>query len=183
MSEKMVGRSASHSRLEAEKHDSTIKDKCSRRKLEKENLRFRAFLKNHAAGEELDRQFLRLHNELFAEYNCCKCGNCCKAYSTTLSEHEVGSIATFLGLSRQEVFEKYLSETTEGCEIKAPCGFLNANGACAIQECKPDECRQFPYTNKPGRLESLLGIVSFAEECPVVFEIIERFKDTYHFRR
>jgi len=153
------------------------------KKLEKENLRFRAFLKNHADDDELDRQFLKLHNELFADYDCCKCGNCCRAYSTTLSEHEVGSIAAFLGLSRQEFSEKYLSETAEGYEIKAPCSFLNANGECAIQECKPEECREFPHTNKPGRLESLLGVVSFAEECPVVFEIIERLKDIYNFRR
>lgn len=153
------------------------------KKLEKENLRFRAFLKNHADDDELDRQFLRLHNELFAEYDCCKCGNCCWAYSTALSEHEIGSIAAFLGLSRQEFLEKYLSESAEGYEIKAPCRFLNANGECAIQECKPEECRAFPHTNKPGRLESLLGVVSFAEECPVVFEIIERLKDTYNFRR
>ena len=153
------------------------------KKLEKENLRFRAFLKNHADDDELDRQFLKLHNELFAEYDCCKCGNCCRAYSTALSEHEVGSIAAFLGLSRQEFSEKYLSETAEGYEIKAPCSFLNANGECAFQECKPEECREFPHTNKPGRLESLLGVVSFAEECPVVFEIIERLKDIYNFRR
>ena len=34
------------------------------RKKEKENLKFRTYLKNHADEDELDRQFLRLHKEL-----------------------------------------------------------------------------------------------------------------------
>lgn len=35
-------------------------------KREDENLRFRTFLKNHADPDELDQQFLALHQELFA---------------------------------------------------------------------------------------------------------------------
>lgn len=35
------------------------------KKKERENLRFRSFLKNHTDDEELDRQFLALYNELF----------------------------------------------------------------------------------------------------------------------
>ena len=58
-------------------------------KREDENLRFRTFLKNHADPDELDRQFLALHKELFAGYDCCRCGNCCRAYSTTLTEEEI----------------------------------------------------------------------------------------------
>ncbi len=114
--------------MEAANHDSAIKGERSREKLKKENLRFWTFLKNHADYDELDQQFLKLHNELFAEYGCCKCGNCCRAYSTALTEHEIGSIAAFLGLSRQEFSEKYLSEAAEGYEIKAPCCGLNETG-------------------------------------------------------
>ena len=105
---------------------------------EDENLRFRIFLKNHADPDELDRQFLALHKELFAGYDCCRCGNCCR--------------------------------------------FLNDDGKCRLQECKPEECKGFPYTDQPHRLESLYSILSAAEVCPVVFEIIERLKELYHFR-
>ena len=153
------------------------------KKLEKENMRFRSFLKNHADYDELDQQFLGLHNELFAGYDCCKCNNCCRAYSTTIQEYEFDSIAGFLGLTKQDFLQKHLVQTSEGYEIKSPCSFLNENGECAIQACKPEECRDFPHTDKPDRLGSLLGIVSFAEECPVVFEMLERLKDIYRFRR
>jgi hypothetical protein len=51
-----------------------------------------------------------------------------------------------------------------------------------IEECKPKTCKEFPHTNKPERLWSLLGVLSFAEICPVVFEILERLKQIYRFK-
>lgn len=65
---------------------------------------------------------MEIHNELFAGYDCCKCNNCCRVYSTSLAESEINLIAAFL------------------------------------------------------------GIVSFAEVCPAVFEILERLKGIYRFR-
>ena len=152
------------------------------KKRESENVKFRTFLKNRADSDELDSQFLALHNELFAGYDCCKCNNCCREFNTTVREDEIDSISAFLGLTKQEFAEKHLVQSAEGYEIKAPCCFLNENGACAIQDCKPAECRDFPHTNKPERLFSLLGVLSFAEVCPIVFEMLERLKRIYGFR-
>ena len=70
----------------------------------------------------------------------------------------------------------------DGLELPEPCRFLNADGKCRLQECKPEECKGFPYTDQPHRLESLYSILSAVEVCPVVFEIIERLKELYHFR-
>lgn len=153
------------------------------KKLEDENLKFRVFLKNHADGDELDQQFLILHRELFSEYDCRQCGNCCRAYSTSLTEDEMDAIAAFVGSTKEEFTRQFLVQGLDGYELKAPCRFLNKDGTCQIQDCKPSECRGFPYTDKSGRLESLLSILSFAEECPVVFEMIQRLKDIYGFRR
>ncbi|MCL2336702.1 MAG: YkgJ family cysteine cluster protein [Firmicutes bacterium] len=154
------------------------------RKNEEANLKFRAFLKNNVDSEELDKHFLQLHNELFAGYDCCQCNNCCREFSATVQENEVDAIAAFLGLSGQEFSEKYLVQSIYGeRELAAPCCFLKENGACAIQECKPAECKDFPHTDKPDRLGSLLGVVSFAEVCPVVFEILERLKKIYRNNR
>jgi hypothetical protein len=36
-------------------------------KVEDENYKFRAYLKNHADVDELDEQFAELHNKLFEE--------------------------------------------------------------------------------------------------------------------
>lgn len=149
---------------------------------EDENLRFRIFLKNHADPDELDRQFLALHKELFARYDCCRCGNCCRIYSTTLTEEEIVNISAYLGMTRQKFLEDHLIRGRDGLELPAPCRFLNADGKCRLQECKPEECKGFPYTERPHRLESMYSVLSAAEVCPVVFEIIERLKEVYHFR-
>ena len=50
------------------------------RKNEGTNYRFRTWLKMNADPEELDEKFFRLHKELFAEYDCNRCRNCCKQY-------------------------------------------------------------------------------------------------------
>lgn len=59
----------------------------------------------------------------------------------------------------------------------------NKNGACEIEKCKPEGCREYPFTNKPERLFSLYSIVDSASVCPVVFEILERLKKIYRFKR
>jgi len=77
------------------------------KKRKNENLRFRSFLKGHADVDELDRHFWELHQKLFSGYDCCKCGNCCRAYSTTLSDAEITAIAKYLSLERQEFITRF----------------------------------------------------------------------------
>lgn len=151
-------------------------------KREDENLCFRTYLKIHADPDELDRQFLALHKELFAGYDCCRCGNCCRTYSTTLTEEEIVKISAHLGLTRQKFLEDHLIRGVDGLELPAPCRFLNADGKCRLQDCKPEECKGFPYTDRPHRLESMYSVLSTADVCPVVLEILERLKEMYHFR-
>ena len=152
-------------------------------KREDENLRFRTFLKIHADPNELDRQFLALHRELFDGYDCCQCGNCCREYSTSLSEDEIVSISAYLGMTRQKVLEDCLIRGRDGLELPAPCRFLDMDGRCRLQECKPEECRGFPYTDRPNRMMSLLSVISAARVCPVAYEILARLKELYHFRK
>lgn len=45
------------------------------RKNEDENFKFRSYLKVHTDEKKLDKQFLRLHRELFTDYDCSKCKN------------------------------------------------------------------------------------------------------------
>jgi Fe-S-cluster containining protein len=156
---------------------------ASAKQYERENLRFRTFLKGRADSDELDAQFLALHNELFAGYDCCQCANCCKRYNVIMEKSEIAPISALLGISPEECANKASARTKEGgYEIKAPCCFLKSDGKCQIQECKPAECRGFPYTNRPDRLHSLMGVMEFAGICPVVFEILQRLKKIYRFR-
>jgi len=161
--------------------------KAKAQRLEEQNYKFRAFLKNRADDDELDAQFLALHKGLFAGYDCCKCANCCSSYSIILASDEAKRIAAFLGLTEGDFAAEYLTGSSADEEKPykfkdKPCSFLGADGRCRIQECKPDVCKGFPFTDKPGRLSSMIGIINHAEVCPVVFEILERLKVMYRFR-
>jgi len=146
-----------------------------------QNYKFRTFLKRRADVDKLDAQFLELHNELFANYDCCKCNNCCKTYDVILKDDEITDISRYLGKAENDFINECLTKSDEGgYKIKGkPCSFLSADGKCEIQECKPSECKGFPFTDRPNRLSSMLSILDFAEECPVVFEILERLKRIY----
>lgn len=146
---------------------------------ERENYRFRRYLKSHADGDKLDSQFWQLHQELFASYDCSQCRNCCKQFCTSMTLPEIAAASDKLGMTGDEFAERYL---TENMELAAPCPFLLPGGTCQIEDCKPEECRSFPYTDREDRLGSLLSILCFAEVCPVVFEMLEWLKEFYHFR-
>ena len=70
---------------------------------ENQNLRFRSWLKWHVSEKELDEAFRELHEELFANYNCCQCGNCCRMYRTTVEPSEMERIAEALGITVEEL--------------------------------------------------------------------------------
>jgi len=162
-----------------------VKDKAQ--KLEEQNYKFRTFLKNRVDGDELDAQFFSLHKELFTDYDCCKCANCCKSYSVFLDNDDVKRIASHLGLSESDFVAKYLIQAEPDEEMpymfkEKPCSFLCNDGRCQIQNSKPDACSAFPFTDQPDRLSSMYSIIGHAEICPVVFEILERLKVIYRFR-
>lgn len=64
-----------------------------------------------------------------------------------------------------------------------PCDFLKADGACSLGECRTENCKKFPYTDQPERLQSLYSVLDAIEVCPVVFEIWERLKEIYGFHK
>ena len=156
------------------------------KKREDENYKFRSFLKGHADEEELDKQFLRLHKELFADYDCNKCRNCCKMYKGSIPEEDVEKDAEYLDITVEQFIDFFLEK--ESCGIgyhtkHMPCDFLQEDGNCKLVDCKPDSCKKYPYTDQPERLCSLLGMLDTVAICPVAFEIFERLKQEYGFRR
>jgi Fe-S-cluster containining protein len=156
-------------------------------KLEEQNYKFRTFLKNRADSDELDAQFLFFLNVLFAGYDSFYCSNCCKTYGIILDNDEVKRIAAFLELTESDFSTQYLTNADADDEKpykfkEKPCSFLGDGGRCRIQDCKPDVCTGYPYTDQPDRLSSMYGVLEHAEVCPIVFEILERLKVMYGFR-
>ena len=150
---------------------------------EAENWAFRTYLKNHADPDQLDEQFHLLHDELFAQYDCSQCRNCCKQLVASIEEDEISPAAALLGLSDAEFKARYLKEESgEYIFTTKPCCFLDTEDNCMIEPCMPESCRNYPYTNKPDRVFSLINTIESTSICPVVFEMIERLKKLYHWR-
>ena len=134
------------------------KVKFEAKKKENENIEFRTFLKCNADEKELDEQFKKLHEELFAKY---------------------------LGITKEELIKSYLmKKESENIYVTNhhPCDFLKKDGNCKLGEYKPENCRKYPYTDQPERLHSLYSVLETVEVCPIAFEIYERLKKEYGFR-
>lgn len=152
---------------------------------EEENLRFRTYLKGHADLDILDKQFKELHEKYFKIYNCKDCRNCCKKLNISMTEEELDTICNKLNLDKEELISKELEINTSGkYSFKCNrCKFLDDDNNCLAENCLPESCRDYPYTNKSERLFSLYGIIGNASICPVVYEILEELKKIYHFKR
>lgn len=141
-------------------------------------------MKCHADEDKLDRQFLRLHKELFAGYDCSKCRNCCKVYKGSIPAEDIDRDAKYLGIIPEQFIDTYLQEEYDmNYQTKhKPCDFLQEDGKCKLGDCKPDSCKKYPYTDQTERLSSLLSVLDVIGICPVTFEIFERLKKEYGFR-
>ena len=153
-------------------------------KQEEENWMFRTFLKMCADEKELDKQFKRLHEEIFSQYDCSKCRNCCREYTIEIPKKDLEKIAKKLEMSKSLVISTFLKKEPKNENYLTQgdsCVFLNQEGACILGHCKPEACRDYPFTNQPGRMGSLMDIVQNTAICPIVFEIYERLKLEYGF--
>ena len=162
------------------------KVKFQAKRKENENIAFRSFLKMNAEEEELDARFLRLHRELFANYDCSKCRNCCKEFYGVIPEEDIEVDAKYLGISVEQFKENFLkASASEGGyqTLHQPCDFLSPEtGECCLGDNRPENCKKYPYTDQPERVHSLFSVLKAVEVCPVAFEIFERLKQEYGFR-
>lgn len=107
-------------------------------------------------------------------------------YHGMIESGEIRTCAEFLNMPVEIFVKKYLvwdDIRQQYTTIHKPCDFLEADGGCKLRECRPENCKSFPYTNKPERLASLYSILDAVETCPVAFEIYERLKQIYKFKR
>jgi Fe-S-cluster containining protein len=63
-----------------------------------------------------------------------------------------------------------------------PCDFLQEDGSCLLGDNKPENCKMYPFTDRPDRMGSLLSVLDTISICPVAYEIWERLKKEYGFR-
>ena len=148
-----------------------------------ENYDFAIFLKANADDQELDEDFKRLHKKYFANYDCSKCRKCCKKLHAKFQENEIKKVAQKLNLNKEEFIKRYLKQSSDKnySTKRTPCPFLK-NNKCILEEDKPKDCKEYPFTNKKERIFSLYATMDNTLICPVVNNIIEELKEIYHFK-
>lgn len=151
---------------------------------EKENWRFRAFLKGytHLSDARLDALATRLGREAEAKMDCTRCGACCRVLYVPVSGREIQRLAKRVGLSVAEFRERYVKvdDDREVTIPAMPCPFQEGN-LCTVYEDRPKACRHYPYIGGKVR-DRLIGILERAETCPIVFELLEQLKRHLGFR-
>ena len=94
---------------------------------------------------------------------CACCGNCCRWDGVVHAfEDEFPAIAKYLGISVEELIDKYtaLSDDRKGLvypvNADGSCIFLDPKGLCKIHPVKPIQCSTYPYDwNVPSEYAAL----------------------------
>lgn len=122
-------------------------------------------------------------NEIFS---CKRCGFCCHGETTvSLNINDQKIMQEALGISRTEMFDKYLRVTGNVVQMKivdSHCVFYSDKG-CAVHLGRPWRCRQWPL--HPALMTSRDNIKIIRESCPGFNkdasddEIAEKMKDLF----
>ena len=152
------------------------------------NFKFREFLKHRTSlsSEEVDKLVFEISERVWKRTDCTACANCCRVVTPAFTESDVERLATHLGMTNSEFTAKYLKEAerTEdyGWVVRErPCPFLKDN-RCSVYAHRPDNCRGYPYLDKPDFTARTLGMIGRLSECPAVFEVWEELKRATGFR-
>jgi uncharacterized protein len=156
---------------------------------EKENYRFRAFLKGKCRlePEQIDERVFAATRRVWAGIDCTECANCCKQVRPTLSEEEVDRLARRLEISREQFIERYVVRSEPGDDNpwiarSAPCPFLKEN-RCSVYEDRPADCSGYPYLYKEDFVARTLGMIERTFTCPIVYGVMEELKRSTGFKR
>jgi len=78
---------------------------------------------------------------MIKNFECTKCGNCCRKLSVTLFDLEDENVP-------KSLIDKYKAGDEESKKIimNRPCKHLDENNSCRIYDSKPEVCNDFPST-------------------------------------
>ncbi len=153
-----------------------VKALLEKAKSEKKQIRKKLRKLGRKNARELDRDFHRLHTEVFEEIDCLECANCCKTTSPIFRDADIRRIARHLKTKPAELIDRYLQMDAEGDYVlkNSPCVFLGEDNKCSIYEHRPKACREYPHTDRKQMHQILDLTAKNALICPAVAKIIDR---------
>ena len=149
---------------------------------EDENVRFRQFLKYKLSWSDrrLDAFVQKILEKVTAAIDCTQCANCCRVLTVSLIAEDIARLAERLGMTPAEAEAAY-AVPDEGCERAIackPCPLLNDN-LCSVYESRPRDCREYPHLQKGEFRDRMWSVLSNAEDCPIVFNVLRELKSYF----
>lgn len=100
-------------------------------------------------------------------FECLQCGECCRGYGGTyLSVTDIENIAWYIGISQDELIQRYCTVSAEGYVLRQKqdryCVFWD--GLCTIHPVKPRMCMAWPFIENLLREPSNWDVM--AQACP-----------------
>lgn len=149
---------------------------------EKENLRFRHYLKFKSkwSDRRLDELVHQLAREISARIDCTQCANCCRVMGPGVTPADIKRLAGHLAISLEQFEQRYVSrdESGEKWMHQLPCLFLQGK-LCSVYDLRPEECRGFPHLQRKDFRARTLQVIINAEDCPIVFNLLEKLKEFF----
>lgn len=122
--------------------------------------------------------FHSVHNEVFDEFDCLTCANCCKTTSPIFYETDIDRLARALRMKPGDFVETYLRRDEDGDYVlqSTPCPFLGPDNYCAVYDDRPKACREYPHTDRKKVVQIMDLTLKNTLVCPAVYEMLERLK-------
>ncbi len=99
-------------------------------------------------------------------FECSRCGYCCQGETTvSLDEDDQKRMVAALGLSREEVVEKYWRITGTIVQMKVVDGHcIFYNKGCTVHKGRPWRCAQWPL--HPSMVDDSNNFFTIRDSCP-----------------
>jgi len=129
-------------------------------------------------GKETLRQLPDLHDEAFSKIDCLQCAGCCKTISPRFKTPDIKRVSKHLGLRESVFIDTYLRLDEDGDYVvkRSPCAFLGADNYCSIYDIRPNDCRNYPYTDSEEFFKRPNTTMLNSVICPAVYYVLERLK-------
>jgi Fe-S-cluster containining protein len=154
---------------------------------EPEDYRFRVFLKLrlNLSVDETDEIVRETTDEVWKQIDCTKCAHCCRTLQVVVDSTDIKRLAARIGVTPRQFSRRYVADGDDGTRhfATSPCKFLGEDNRCTVYEDRPKACRDFPYLHEDHFVGRTLMMISNTAVCPIVFNVWQRLKTKFKFRR
>ena len=145
-----------------------------------ENIFFKKYLKQFPSTQ-IDPMVHQLYAEFTAKIDCTTCANCCSYLEPGIDEAEIERLAACQQMDPVDFKRAHVAFDGEALFLKAkPCMFLQEK-KCGIYIDRPQACAAYPHLEQEN-FKYKRNVWSNYQICPIVFEVIEKLKNTLGFK-